>query len=272
MINRRKLKFIMLISLSIIVLTSLPIIAQSEEGTTPTPDFQFMMIRVVLLVAFSIAALFIMFKRPSWRNILLLLSVMILGFYLEHFLHPLSAVQIMFIKYDTPFLLILSIPVLMALFIGRVFCGYICPAGAIQELLFIPKLETKLSKKSITILRKVKYIFLSYLVIRVLITQTEILTSYTPFRPLFSLGGAPLTITLTIVTAIISLLIYRPFCQFFCPFGALLGLVSLGNDFKLVTEECSKCNACCPVDAIENGKVNKTECICCGECGENCPV
>jgi uncharacterized Fe-S center protein len=35
--------------------------------------------------------------------------------------------------------------------------------------------------------------------------------------------------------------------------------------------ECNKCKNECEVDAIDNGKINKKECICCGKCIDSCP-
>ena len=68
----------------------------------------------------------------------------------------------------------------------------------------------------------------------------------------------------------------RFWCRVICPLGALLGLISL---FKRVNihiqgDDCISCHACeriCPMDAITEERVRKTECTLCLRCIESCP-
>ncbi|MCF8002053.1 MAG: 4Fe-4S binding protein [Halanaerobiales bacterium] len=183
------------------------------------------LIKLIFLSIFTILSLYVYYRKRRWRKYLLISSVLLLGFYLQGFLCPLTAVQNIFIKYNTSYLLLFLIPVLLVIFRGRIFCGYICPFGAIQELLNIRKYRIQLSKKNAKLLVRLKYILLFYLIIRILITGDVILVGYTPFKSLFSMGGTPITIIITVLTIFVSLFNSRPFCKYFCPLGALLALV-----------------------------------------------
>jgi polyferredoxin len=129
--------------------------------------------------------------------------------------------------------------------------GFLCPISSVQN------------------------IFLIYLVLRVLITNEVILSGYTPFNSLFSFGGNTLSIVLTIIFALTSIFIYRPFCKYLCPLGAWLGLCSIFSRNNLITEKCVSCDLCkkdCDIEAISKGVINKKECIMCGKCSDNCKI
>lgn len=75
---------------------------------------------------------------------------------------------------------------------------------------------------------------------------------------------------------ILSVKVYRPFCQYLCPLGAIYGLF---NRFSLVQihweeEKCVSCGACeraCPV-ALSVREISRSpECIRCGRCVSACP-
>jgi len=234
------------------------------------------LIKFLLLIIFAILALYIYFRNHSWRKYLLILSVVVLGFYLQGFLCPLTTIQNLFSKYDTAYLLLFLIPVILSVFWGRIFCGYICPFGAIQELIFFPGLQYKIPVGIRKFLNKIKYVLLVYLILRIMVTGEIILSSYTPFKNLFTLGGTPGTIVVTVVTALLSIVVFRPFCRFFCPFGAFLGLLNYFRKNEVVnTSKCVQCGKCtekCPVDAIKDNEIDMKECIVCCQCQDCCPV
>ncbi len=233
------------------------------------------LIKLIFLLVFATLALYIFFKRHDWRKYILILSVIILGFYLQGFLCPLTAIRNVFTKYDTAYLLLFLVPVILALFFGRIYCGYICPFGAIQELLFITKLQLKIPEGIKKFLNKIKYLLFIYLLIRVLITNEVILSGYTPFKSFFILGGTAGTIIITVITAILSIVIFRPFCRFFCPLGVFLGLVSFFKKNRIIAAsqcvKCGKCTETCPVGAVKNNKIDPKECINCCKCLDCCP-
>ena len=74
-----------------------------------------------------------------------------------------------------------------------------------------------------------------------------------------------------VITIILSILIYRPFCKYICPLGALYSVfnpVSLYK-YRVDKDKCIKCGKCAKacqmiVDPVENS--NSPECIRCGRC------
>jgi len=76
---------------------------------------------------------------------------------------------------------------------------------------------------------------------------------------------------------LLSLALYRPFCRYLCPLGAIYGLfnpIALYR-FKVDKTACINCGACqkvCPIDIPVFKKPNSQECIRCGACRYACPV
>jgi len=232
---------------------------------------------ILLLVFMGVTALIIIRSRYKYRKIMLIASVAVLGLYLGGFLCPLTAIQNLFIKWQTGYLLLFLTVLSSALLWGRIFCGYICPFGALQELLHFKRISRTIPSVWDRYLTRVKYILLGYLVVRVLVTGQVILQDYTPFKALFTWGGTPLSIGLTLIFAILSLIMYRPFCRYLCPLGAFLALISRFRLFKVkVDSHCVNCGLCqkvCKSRAItgKSPRIDSSECILCGDCLLKCP-
>jgi polyferredoxin/peroxiredoxin len=186
---------------------------------------------------------------------------------------------------------------LFGLTLGRTICGWLCPFGLLQELLH--KLPgPKLKKGRLTrALSWIKYVLLAVLTLAVPL--------YFAFRrvplpafckyicPAGTLEGAvalllhpangglramlgplfagKLTVLLLILAACV--FIYRAFCRFLCPLGAIyslmtrLALVGVKLDETRCTD-CGLCKAVCPVDIR---RVGDRECVACGKCISKCP-
>jgi polyferredoxin len=233
-------------------------------------------IKVALLGVFLLgAAAFLILGPPRLRPLFLLVSLAILGFVMGGFLCPTAAVQNVFLKGCSGYLVMFLLPVLAALLLGRLFCGYVCPFGALQELLHMRRWALSLPPKVWKALDYLRYAVLFFLVARVLHTATSILPDFSPFKPLFIFGGTPATIAFTAAFAVLSLFVFRPFCRSLCPYGALLSLVSRVSLFRLEAGgSCSSCGLCtkvCPAGAMHQGKPDVTECYLCGACAGRCP-
>jgi len=250
---------------------------QSEDGASSGYFIHDQILKIAIVGGLSILALgVILFRGFRYRKWILLLPIGLIGFYLGGVLCPISSVQNIILKCNNGYLLLFLIPVVLALTVGRVFCGYVCPFGAVQELLHVRKWAVGIPTKWRKPLGFLKYGLLIYLVTRVIVTGTGIWQGVTPFKALFEWGGTPLTIALTASVAALSVILWRPFCEFFCPLGALLSLLSRFSAFKLeATASCVSCGLCtpkCPAGACKDGKIASADCFLCGECVRVCPV
>lgn len=209
-----------------------------------------------------------------YRKLVLLVSVGVAGFYLAGLLCPLCSVQNVFIKWNTAYLLLVLLPVVLTLFVGRVYCGYVCPYGALQELFHVRRWAPRIPPRVRRVLGLLKYAVLAYLAIHALVTWTEIFKEMTPFKAFFSLGGTPLTYGLSAAFVVLSVFTWRPFCEVLCPLGALLSLVSRVSLFRLESDSsCTSCGACttkCPAVTCDGGKIRSADCYMCGDCVRAC--
>lgn len=233
------------------------------------------LLKLIVMAGLAGVALgFVAARGFKYRKWLLLLSVGAAGFYMAGLLCPLCSVQNVFLKWNTGYLLLVLLPVVLTLLVGRVYCGYVCPYGAIQELLHVRKWAPRIPERWRRPLRWLKYAILVFLVVNVLVTKTEILKDMTPFKALFALSGTPLTIGLAAGFAVLSVVTWRPFCEALCPLGALLSLLSRVSLFRLEADaSCASCGACttkCPATTCDGGTIRAADCYVCGECVRAC--
>lgn len=183
--------------------------------------------------------------------------------------------------------------------LGRFVCGWLCPFGLVQDLVHkIPLFKKKKRLPGHRILKYGKYVVLVLLVgvgslflfggyAKVPAFCKYLCPSGTFFGalPLLGTNGAlrdqagglffwKLGILLFLL--VLSIKVYRPFCQYLCPLGAIYGWF---NRFSLVQihweeERCTSCRACekaCPV-ALSVQEISRSpECIRCGKCVSVCP-
>lgn len=154
---------------------------------------------------------------------------------------------------------------------GRLFCGRLCPFDFLQELLYkIPFFKKERNLPHDELLRNLKYVILTFIVI------TIILDNVIPQ------GESDKTISLIIKIVgfstifILSIISFRPFCKYFCPFGVVLGLFNKLSPFryKIKNDKCIKCNICkkeCKMDIVPYTDIDSIECIKCGKCLKKCP-
>jgi len=168
----------------------------------------------------------------------------------------------------------------LTLIFGRIFCGYVCPLGAVQELAsmirFKPKLDynRKFWKKK----NYLRWGFFAIYAIASIIWGLEatlfmnpingFLVFWTPFNIMIFLA-----FLLFLLIIFISIFIYRPYCRFFCPFGALAFLFGKVSPLKIRrTPYCTECGICekiCPT--LEGFDISeKGECYYCYRCIDFC--
>ena len=176
----------------------------------------------------------------------------------------------------SPFLLLLmAFTVAVAVLWGRVYCGWICPFGAVQEFLErVWPLKVRVPPKLHWIAVKVKYaILLTIVVLFFSLNDLTVAAYVEPFSTLFLLKGSTIMWVILCSILIVSLFVHRFYCRYVCPVGAFLSLLSYLRIFRVKRwSECSSCRICertCKVQAIKGEKVSVRECISCGTCEKN---
>ena len=184
-----------------------------------------------------------------------------------------------------PLLIVLMSYVLVTFFVwGRgVFCGWLCPFGALQELIanigkFLKIKQIKIPEKYNKNSLNIKYIILLTLFITCFIAPNflNLGSEIEPFKTAISMkfNREWYYVIYAILLLAVGLFIERFFCRFICPLGAFMaigGKLRIFNSFLKRRNECgSPCKLCsneCPIDAIEkNGKINMNECFYCLDC------
>ncbi len=195
-----------------------------------------------------------------------------------------------------PFLA-LGMVVLIGVLLGRFLCGWVCPMGFLQDLLYkIPGRKRSLPAWT----KYVKYVLLALTVFLLpfLLGETT-LWSYCRGCPVSAMqvtlpnllggggGGLPLrtVVKLAILVAVLLLAVVssRGFCRVLCPIGAMLAPFNHWSLWRVKPVEgcvgCKKCDSICPAECAPSpGMIDRqppsrqAECVVCGDCRTRCPV
>ncbi len=217
---------------------------------------------------------------------------------------PIGALQATIGSYEYKFAFyVAGFMILVGTVMGRFVCGWLCPFGLLQDLLNKIPLPSKLKVRTFRgdrKLRWLKYVILIVFVILLPLYITDIIGQGAPWFcklicPVGTLeGGIPLILmnkamratvgwlyawknVILIVTLLVSVMVYRPFCKYICPLGAVYSLfnpVSVWK-YRVDTEKCVQCGACaraCQMGCDPVKNANDLECIRCGKCKAACPT
>lgn len=186
--------------------------------------------------------------------------------------------------------IVIGLAIIATIVFGPVICGFICPFGALQDL--VARLGKKInkrkynkfvSKKVDNILKYLRYITLGgaiYLTASSRVTLLESINPYHAFLGIFKQSVSMIGLIILSIILIASLFVQRPWCKYLCPYGAFLGLFNKIKVFRIVRKDstcisCKKCSNVCPmsIDVHEKNAVRDLSCISCFECvGEKvCP-
>jgi len=188
-----------------------------------------------------------------------------------------------FLLYDPFSLLIWMVVLVSFFFVGRaLFCGWLCPFGALQEL--VAKIAKALSIPQIKIsdtldsrLKSLKYVALLSLVAVAffLPKQLDVAAEVEPFKTAISVFFIRewYFAAYAILCVIASAFVFKAYCRYLCPLGAFMaigGFLRLGKWIKR-REDCgSPCQLCkvrCDYNAIKKtGQISYSECFGCLDC------
>lgn len=183
---------------------------------------------------------------------------------------------------------------------GRLICGFMCPFGLIQDLLY--KIPVRHKRKNLPGHKYLRHIRWVILILFVIILPSMVVNIAGMGSPWFCeyicpsgtvLGGIPLVllnpslrmalgwryiwkVALLVMFLVLSVFYYRPFCKYICPLGLIYGLFNQVSfyRFKVDREKCTGCGMCqkvCGMDIKVWENPNSSDCIRCGDCKAACP-
>jgi polyferredoxin len=181
----------------------------------------------------------------------------------------------------------------MSLFAKKSFCSWLCPVGTLSEGLW--KLGRRIFGRTFQVwrgldilLRGLKYALLLFFIKILLIDMpVQALGAFlqSPYWSVsdvkmlhFFTGMSTTTLVVLALLAALSIFYQNAWCRYLCPYGALLGLLSVLSPMKIRRNEntCSDCHLCsktCPskLPVSQRETIHSPECNGCLSCVEGCP-
>lgn len=219
----------------------------------------------LILVIFTIVGLILYHRRrlsSKIRKIFLILVIIFLGVIFKLQLNTQNLLAIL--DFDFPgwnnlsLVLLLALPIILGIFYGRIYCGWFCPFGALQEILSKNKpflVSQSLDRK----LRFFKFLLLSLIIILYFTIRNQNIFIQEPLYQAY-FGKIGVDKILLAVVLIFTVIFPRFWCKYFCPVGALLSLfnkiailkasrckriISCNHKVKNISDpECLQCNFC----------------------------
>lgn len=250
---------------------------QFPTPTTPEPrPVGLAWLDMALLVAMLLVAALLIYRARSRQHLWLLaaFAVAYFGFWRKGCVCSVGALQnvaLALTHKDYGVSLTIGVffilPLLAALFLGRVFCSSVCPLGAVQDVVLLrPKRVPAWLDSALSLL---PWVYLGAALLFAGLGSDFIICRYDPFILFFRLGGAPLMLAIGVAILLLAVFVGRPYCRYLCPYGVLLGACSrvAAKQVKLTHGECVNCHLCadaCPFGAIqaptaEPGSVSRRE-------------
>jgi ferredoxin-type protein NapH len=210
------------------------------------------------------------------------------GFGRLWFVSPLEGLESLLLTKSLylPSIIGMAIPVLIALFLGRVFCSWVCPVSFILELFdrlrkFFER--KKFLKNSLLVAKKVLWFTLIAEIFFSMVLGAPLFVFLSPpglvgreimmlvfFRTVAFEGGILLLIL------VLELFTRRFFCRTFCPLGGLLAFLGRKRSLRVHVDQahCTNCGMCemaCPMGLLPGiGEGTSAYCWNCGECLDSC--
>jgi polyferredoxin len=185
---------------------------------------------------------------------------------------------------------------------GRFICGWACPFGLLQDLIYKIPLPKKWKRKNLPGHRRLVWVKYAVLILFVILGPLLLVDQFGLGSPQFckwicpsgTVAGGLLLLTnqalrplidlqflwkiaLALVILAGALVYYRPFCKYLCPLGAVyapFNRVALLR-YTVDPHACTQCGACeevCKMGVDPQKNPNSPECIRCGDCARACPT
>lgn len=215
------------------------------------------------LFALTIPAFFLTRRKKGLlrlRDLMLVLGVVFLGLWLSSPFSVLHVFNLLLLRPSTDVLwfVLLSGVFVSLVLAGRLYCGWLCPFGAVSEFLGrLPVRKWRIEKQVDERWRRLKYFLLSAVSALVLLSAKVDYGNFETYVTLFSFSGNFLAWTLVSVCLLATLRVRRFWCRYLCPGGALMGALSrekegypsgpdcpMGNWNNPPSSECIGCNRC----------------------------
>lgn len=236
-------------------------------------------------------------ERKTWYPrapyvAVLLVAVAVAGFALGKSPNPMEG-GVKFFKSLVGFYPSILVKLLIFLFFiglavvgNKLVCGWACPFGALQELFYSLPLFRRLKRKKVPFrvantIRGALFGIMLLLLFGIVGGRKGLVIYHyvNPFN-LFSLDFDLISVgAMVVVALLLSFAVYRPFCQFVCPFGFLSWLAERGSLVRVHIDrnKCTECGACdraCPLQAAGDrvdGRMFPADCFSCARCLNVCP-
>ncbi|MEQ1855848.1 MAG: 4Fe-4S binding protein [Longimicrobiales bacterium] len=232
---------------------------------------------VVLVLGLATLAFFT--KIPAIRWVSLATTFAVLGFLDGGFLSISHITGVIWIGpsailSDFPLLMMVVFTLVTLVLFGRIFCGYLCPFGALQDFIdrivparFKRELPTDIHRGAL----KVKYGILALILLPALAgSEASIYQYFEPFGTVFFLSRDLVLWSIAGAFLAASVVVPRFYCRYACPLGASLAIASLVTLKRIKrVEQCDYCKVCekrCPTGAISGPQVDFKECVRCNDC------
>ena len=267
--------------------------------------------KFVTMLVIGLIALVLLLTRRMKNTIkvpILLLSTFLYGIaanlpiklFAGFSMHPspiCAATKSILYGFRMPMMVTLGVILFLTLVGPKLFCGWVCPVGAVQELIAMlaDKLRIRRRKLSFRFTQGVRvsifllFVFLSGTAVLHVVQQNGARVALSLYDHInafhgFELGAQPTLLDGIfhflpfVLTLVLAFFFYRPFCYLVCPIGLLTNLVEQFGLFRVVMKKptCNDCGACaikapCPtVPEILKDAAFRPDCFSCNVCVSGC--